>query len=36
MEFCNESLASYKVPRIIEFRSSLPRNDTGKLMRAQL
>lgn len=36
MEFCNESLASYKVPRIIEFRSSLPRNDTGKLMRTQL
>lgn len=36
MEFCNESLASYKVPRIVEFRTSLPRNDTGKLMRTQL
>ena len=36
MDFCNESLAAYKVPRIVEFRTSLPRNDTGKLMRTAL
>ncbi|MBW2414661.1 MAG: acyl--CoA ligase [Deltaproteobacteria bacterium] len=36
MGFCNESLAAYKVPRIVEFRTSLPRNDTGKLMRTAL
>lgn len=34
--FCRERLASYKVPRRIEFRESLPRNAGGKLMRRQL
>jgi acyl-coenzyme A synthetase/AMP-(fatty) acid ligase len=36
MEFCAQSLAAYKVPRVVEFRSSLARNANGKLMRERL
>ncbi len=35
-EFCMERLAEYKVPRIIEFRTSLPRNSTGKILKRLL
>ena len=31
-----EQLASYKVPRSIEFRSELPRTETGKLQKRLL
>lgn len=31
--WCRESLAAYKVPRLIEFRDELPRTDTGKALR---
>lgn len=34
--FCRERLASYKVPRRIELRDSLPRNAAGKLLRREL
>jgi O-succinylbenzoic acid--CoA ligase len=34
--FCRQRLASYKVPRCIEFRESLPRNAAGKLLRREL
>jgi acyl-CoA synthetase (AMP-forming)/AMP-acid ligase II len=34
--FCRERLADYKLPSLIEFRASLPRTVTGKLLRAQL
>ncbi len=30
---CSEYLAPYKVPTIFEFRESLPRNTTGKLLK---
>ncbi len=33
---CRARLASYKVPRIIEFASSLPRTAAGKLQRSKL
>jgi long-chain acyl-CoA synthetase len=33
---CRESLAGYKVPRLFEFRSELPRTETGKLQRRLL
>jgi long-chain acyl-CoA synthetase len=33
---CRAQLATYKVPRIIEFASSLPRTATGKLQRSKL
>ena len=34
--FCRKQLASYKVPRLIEFRSSLPRSALGKVLRHAL
>lgn len=36
MDFCGRELAPYKVPRRIEFRPSLPRNEIGKLNRERL
>lgn len=35
-DFVKESIAPYKYPRAIEFRSSLPRTETGKLQRFKL
>jgi acyl-CoA synthetase (AMP-forming)/AMP-acid ligase II len=34
--FVRERLAGYKVPRVIEFRESLPRTATGKVLRQML
>jgi acyl-CoA synthetase (AMP-forming)/AMP-acid ligase II len=36
LAFVRQRLASYKVPRQIEFRDSLPRNAAGKLLRREL
>jgi O-succinylbenzoic acid--CoA ligase len=36
LAFCCQRLASYKVPRQIEFRQSLPRNAAGKVLRREL
>jgi long-chain acyl-CoA synthetase len=35
-KFCRERLAPYKVPRIIEFRSELPKSQVGKVLRRVL
>jgi long-chain acyl-CoA synthetase len=35
-DWCRQRLASIKCPRAIEFRSSLPRHDTGKIYVRQL
>jgi 2-aminobenzoate-CoA ligase len=35
-DFVKRSIAPYKYPRAIEFRSSLPRTETGKLQRFRL
>jgi long-chain acyl-CoA synthetase len=35
-EFVSEKLARYKVPRVIEFRSELPREDSGKIFKRKL
>lgn len=34
--FCREHLASYKVPRIYEFRTELPKTAVGKILRRTL
>lgn len=33
MDYCREKLASYKVPRIVEFREELPKSSIGKILR---
>jgi long-chain acyl-CoA synthetase len=35
-EFCRDKLASYKLPRSIDFVDELPRHDNGKLYRRKL
>ena len=34
--FCRQELASYKVPRIVEFRDQLPISAAGKVLRRTL
>ena len=36
MAFCRERLATYKVPRAIVFRDSLPKSAVGKFLRREL
>ena len=36
IEFCKKNMASYKVPKVIEFRDSLPMTNVGKVLRKDL
>jgi len=36
LAFCRERLANYKMPRRVEFRDTLPRNPSGKVLKRQL
>jgi long-chain acyl-CoA synthetase len=36
IKFCREQLTAYKVPKHIEFRTSLPKTNVGKILRRQL
>jgi acyl-CoA synthetase (AMP-forming)/AMP-acid ligase II/ABC-type nitrate/sulfonate/bicarbonate transport system permease component len=36
MRFCRERLANFKLPKVIEFRDSLPRSRTGKVAKREL
>jgi acyl-CoA synthetase (AMP-forming)/AMP-acid ligase II/ABC-type nitrate/sulfonate/bicarbonate transport system permease component len=36
MKFCRERLANFKLPKVIEFRDSLPRSRTGKVAKREL
>jgi len=33
VQFCQERLANYKVPRIVEFREEIPKSPLGKVLR---
>lgn len=35
-DFLTKRLANFKVPRIVEFRDALPREDTGKIFKRRL
>jgi len=35
-DFVKQTIAPYKYPRAIEFRSDLPRTETGKVQRFRL
>ena len=35
-DFCREHLASYKAPRLVEFREELPKSQVGKILRRVL
>jgi long-chain acyl-CoA synthetase len=34
--FCKENMTGYKLPRVIEFRSELPKTPVGKILRREL
>jgi acyl-CoA synthetase (AMP-forming)/AMP-acid ligase II len=36
LSFCRERLAGYKVPRVVVFRDTLPRNPSGKVLKRVL
>ncbi len=36
IQFCRDRLAPYKVPKLVEFRDSLPKTTVGKILRRQL
>ncbi|HEY6409899.1 MAG TPA: AMP-binding protein, partial [Ktedonobacteraceae bacterium] len=36
LAFCKQNLAAYKVPKILEFRQSLPKTIIGKVLRREL
>ncbi len=35
-EFCSRYLAKFKIPKFVEFRSHLPRNPAGKVIKGEL
>jgi long-chain acyl-CoA synthetase len=34
--FCKENLTGYKMPRLVEFRTELPKTNVGKILRREL
>ncbi|UCC61480.1 MAG: long-chain fatty acid--CoA ligase, partial [Anaerolineae bacterium] len=36
VEFCRERMAAYRVPRVVEFRTDLPKSIIGKVLRREL
>jgi long-chain acyl-CoA synthetase len=35
-EHCRQSLTGYKVPKYVEFRTTLPKSSIGKMLRREL
>jgi acyl-CoA synthetase (AMP-forming)/AMP-acid ligase II len=36
VDHCRRHLAAFKSPRVIEFRSSLPKGPSGKILKREL
>lgn len=36
LEYCRERLTAYKLPKRVEFRTSLPKTNVGKVLRREL
>jgi long-chain acyl-CoA synthetase len=36
ISWCRERLAAYKCPRVVQFRSELPKNTLGKVLKDEL
>jgi long-chain acyl-CoA synthetase len=36
MKFCKDKIASYKAPKLVEFRSELPKTPVGEILRRAL
>jgi long-chain acyl-CoA synthetase len=36
IDYCRQHLAAYKYPRIVEFRATLPKGPTGKILKREL
>ncbi len=36
LKFCRERLASFKIPKVVDFQDSLPRSRTGKVAKREL
>jgi long-chain acyl-CoA synthetase len=34
--FCRENLTGYKLPKVVEFRTELPKSNVGKILRREL
>ncbi len=36
LDHCRKNLTAYKVPKVVEFRSTLPKSNVGKILRREL
>jgi long-chain acyl-CoA synthetase len=36
VSYCRQRLAAYKCPRVFQFRSELPKNSLGKVLKGEL
>jgi long-chain acyl-CoA synthetase len=36
IDFCRTRIAGYKIPKLVEFRSEMPKTNVGKILRRAL
>jgi long-chain acyl-CoA synthetase len=36
ISFCKKQLTAYKIPKVIEFKDTLPKSNVGKILRREL